>query len=157
MSLPAWWRGAPAPVARVLRGLQRAGAAVVGVDLALNPPTTHADDGALSRAIMDFSDGGVSHIVLVDAPPPRSGPLSDPGFLGPVRRGAAEMPLDQDGVIRRVALLVPRGPGPPLPVLPLAVVARLAGMSQGSIQAPPPGGGGPPPPPPPAPPPPPGP
>jgi len=91
-------------LARLLRGLQRAGAAVVGVDLALNTATTDADDGALSRAIMDFSDGGVSHVVLVDAPPPRSGPLSDPGFLGSVLRGAAEMPLDQDGVIRNQAL-----------------------------------------------------
>ncbi|MEK7443553.1 MAG: adenylate/guanylate cyclase domain-containing protein [candidate division NC10 bacterium] len=122
-------------LARLLRGLQRTGAAVVGVDLALNAATTDADDGALSRAIMDFSDGGVSRVVLVESPPPRSGPLSDPGFLGSVLRGAAEVPLDQDGVIRRVALLVPRGPGPPQPVLPLAVVARLAGMSQGSLEA----------------------
>lgn len=122
-------------LARLLRGLQRAGAAVVGVDMAFNTSTTDADDGALARAIMDFSDGGMSRVVLVEAPPPKAGPLADPAFLASVLRGAAEMPLDQDGVIRRVSLLLPRGSEPPLPALSLAVVARLAGLTRGMIEA----------------------
>ncbi|MBI2525447.1 MAG: adenylate/guanylate cyclase domain-containing protein [Candidatus Rokubacteria bacterium] len=121
-------------LARLLRGLQRAGAAVVGVDMAFSTPTTEADDGALARAITDFSDGGVSRVVLVEAPPPRTGPLADPAFLGSVLRGAADVPLDRDGVIRRVALLLPRGSEPPLPALSLAVVARLAGLTRGMLE-----------------------
>ncbi len=122
-------------LARVVRGLQRAGASVVGIDLALSTPTNDADDGALARAILDFSDAAGSRVVLVDAPPPKSGPLSDPTFLGAVLRGAAEVPQDGDGVIRRVALLVPRADAPPEPVLPLSVVARLAGLSRSGLEA----------------------
>src|SRR5262245_59628238 len=49
-------------LARVLRGIQRAGAAVVGVDVALNTATVPEDDRALVEAVLGFADGGVSRV-----------------------------------------------------------------------------------------------
>ena len=41
-------------LASVLRGLDRSGAAVIGLDIALSVPTTAADDEALARAIQEL-------------------------------------------------------------------------------------------------------
>jgi adenylate cyclase len=120
-------------LAKVIHGLQRAGAAVVGLDLALSSPTEPADDAALVRAMTGFADGGLSRVVVVKAPPPRTGPLSDSAFQGALVHGAGEVPLDSDGVIRRAALLVPRDGGSPEPAFSLALMARLVGMSQSTI------------------------
>jgi len=122
-------------LAKVIRGVQRAGAAVVGLDLALSSPTEPDEDAELARAIIGFADGGVSRVVLVQAPPPRSGPLGDPAFLGTVVHGAGEVPLDNDGVIRRASLLVPREPGAYEPSFTLALMARLVGMNQKTLLA----------------------
>src|SRR5919108_6267471 len=50
-------------LARLLRALQRSGAAVGGLDVALTSPTTPADDAALAQAILDFSQDGVRRVV----------------------------------------------------------------------------------------------
>lgn len=121
---------------RLLRGLQRAGAAVVGVDIDMSAPTTPADDAALARAIADFSDGGLSRVVLVEPRAPgRGGPLADPALAASVMRGAAEVPIDGDGVIRRAALLLAPAGGAAEPALSLAIVARLAGMDRRTLAA----------------------
>jgi adenylate cyclase len=122
-------------LAKVVRGVQRAGAAVVGLDLALSSATEPADDAELTRAIMGFADGGLSRVVVVQAPPPKTGPLADPVFLGAVVHGAGEVPLDADGIIRRAALLVPREPGRYEPSFMLALMGRLVGMTQGTLSA----------------------
>src|SRR5919108_5204293 len=67
-------------LAGVLRGLQRSGAAAVGLDVALTSPTTPVDDAALAQAIVGFSQDGVSRVVLAETAEPTSGPLADPTF-----------------------------------------------------------------------------
>lgn len=121
-------------LARVIRGLQRSGARVVGVDISLVTPTSPEADAALARAILDFSEGGVSRVVLSETMPPGDSPLAAPAFLGAVLRGRPEVPIDADGVIRRAAFALPSADaGAPEPALPLAIAARLAGMDQGSL------------------------
>jgi adenylate cyclase len=120
-------------LAKVIRGLQRAGAAVVGLDLALSSATEPAEDGELARAVRGFADGSLSRVVIVRSPPPKTGPLGDPAFLGAVVHGAGEVPLDSDGVIRRASLLVPRGPGAHEPSFMLALMGRLVGMDQSTL------------------------
>ena len=90
-------------VARLVRGLQRSGAAVVGLDIALTTPTTSSGDAALAQAIRDFSDAGVSRVVLVETMASGTGPLADPALLSAVVRGSSALPMDPDGVIRRAA------------------------------------------------------
>jgi len=120
-------------LARVIRGLQKSGAAVVGLDITLSTATTPADDAALARAILDFSRDGVSRVVLVGGRPPEAGPLADPAFLRAVVRGSDRVPVEHDGVIRRGALLVPQATGPPAPALSLAVLAHLRPMDPPGI------------------------
>jgi adenylate cyclase len=124
-------------VARLVRGVQRAGAAVVGVDLDVGAPTTPEADQALARALADFSDGGVSRVVMAEPRLAGGGPLADTALTGSVVRGAAEVPIDGDGVIRRAALLLgsDRNPATLEPALSLAVAARLAGLDRQAIGA----------------------
>jgi adenylate cyclase len=112
-------------LARVVRGLERSGAGAVGLDIALSIPTAPADDAALAEAIRAFGRNGVSRVVLVDGPPPESGPLAEPAFLKAAVRGSDRVPVDEDGLIRRVAPMVVRDGRPPLPALGLAVLAHL--------------------------------
>jgi adenylate cyclase len=111
-------------LARVIRGLQRGGAAAVGVDITLGTPTTPAPDSALARAILEFSDGGTSRVIV-------AGPLAEGTWplgaatLGPsVMVGSPQVPVDADGLIRRVEPLVP-APSGTTPSLGVAVAARL--------------------------------
>ena len=115
-------------LARVLRGLDRSGVAVVGLDIALSVPTTPGDDAALAGAIRQLSgDGrdGRRRLVLVDARIPDSGPLADPVLLRTVPRGSDRVPIDDDGAIRRVAALLPVPGGAPVPAFALAVLGQL--------------------------------
>jgi adenylate cyclase len=120
-------------LARVVRGLARSGAAVVGIDVTLDTPTTPEADGALAAAIREFADGGLSRVVLL-------GPLSDNATaLGSVALGTAvvlaspEVLPDADAVIRYVEP-VRRAPGaPPTPTLALAVAARLGGLDNATL------------------------
>jgi adenylate cyclase len=122
-------------LAKLIRGLQRAGAAVVGLDITFDAPTTPADDLALARAITEFGDGGLSRVVLTSHSTPKSGPLAAPALLAAVVRGAPEAPEDKDGLIRNATLVVPRSEKRLEPSLPLAIVARLGGLGPGAIAA----------------------
>jgi adenylate cyclase len=122
-------------LAKLIRGLQRAGAAVVGLDITFDAPTTPADDLALARAITEFGDGGLSRVVLTSHSTPKSGPLAAPALLAAVVRGAPEAPEDKDGLIRNATLVVPRSEARLEPSLPLAIVARLGGLGPGAIAA----------------------
>ena len=122
-------------LAKIVRGLQRAGAAVVGLDVTFAAATAPAEDAALARAIAGFSDAGLSRVVLTAPDTPGSGPLADPAFLAAVVRGSPAMPEDGDGLIRRAALLIPGGDaGRHGPSLALAVAARLGGLSQDGLE-----------------------
>ena len=118
-------------LARVIRGLQRSGAAAVGLDVTLTTPTAPADDAALARAILEFSDDGVSRVVVA-APLATRGPLGAPALGTSVIVGAPHVPVDPDGYIRRVAPLWPGRDGP-MPVLGLAVAARLGGATPATL------------------------
>jgi adenylate cyclase len=113
-------------LARVVRGLQKSGAAAVGLDISLRTAT--AEDDALADAIREFSEGGVSRVVLVEGRPPDGGPFAAPAFRDAVLRGSDRMPIDRDGVIRRAALAVPEGDSA-VPALATAVLARVADAS----------------------------
>jgi CHASE2 domain-containing sensor protein len=81
-------------LASILRGLDRSGAAVVGLDITLSVSTTPAEDGALARAIRELGDAGRgnSHrLVLVDGRIPESGPLADPALRETVPRGSDQV------------------------------------------------------------------
>jgi adenylate cyclase len=126
-------------LASVLRGLDRSGAAVIGLDIALSVPTAAADDEALARAIRQLGGderGGRPRLVLVDARAPESGPLADPALLRAVARASDRVPIDDDGVIRRVAALLPTPGGTPVPVFGLAVLARMGGAGAAGLATP---------------------
>ena len=115
-------------LARVVRGLAKSGAAVVGIDIMFTTPTTAADDAALAKAIVDFADNGLSRVVLL-------GPLIDgAGPLGAVALGrsvvvaSSAVPSDDDGYIRRIDPVVTGTGGRPAGTLALAVAARMAGL-----------------------------
>jgi len=123
-------------LARVVRGLQRSGAAVVGFDVTFGSPTTEADDRALAKAMLDFSDDGVSRVVVAGPLVPGSGPLGDPALIKAVVQGSPIVPQDADGIVRRVEPLVAEAKGKaPLPALGLAVAARLAGLDAERLAA----------------------
>ena len=123
-------------LASVIRGLDRSGAAVIGLDIALSVPTTAADDEALARAIRQLGGderGGRPRLVLVDARAPESGPLADPALFRAVSRASDRVPIDDDGVIRRVAALLPTPGSTPVPAFGLAVLARMGGAGAAGL------------------------
>ena len=114
-------------LARVVRGLQRSGAEIVGLDITLGGATAPTDDAALAAAIHDFSRDGVSRVVIPEGKPPDTGPLADPEFGRVVSRGSGRVPVDRDGLIRRAAFVVPGPTGAVSPILAVALLARLGG------------------------------
>jgi adenylate cyclase len=117
-------------LAKILRGLQRAGASVVAFDVDFAAPTAH--DAALAAAIAGFSEHGLGKVVLTLAQPPE-GPLAPPAFTTRLLRGAPDVPIDADDVIRRAVLFVPEGNGG-RPSLAAAVVGRVAGLDQAGLE-----------------------
>lgn len=120
-------------LARVVRGLKRGGAVVVGLDIALTTATTPAADAALARAVREFADDGLSRVVLVATEAPRSGPLAEVAFWRSAVRGSPDFPNDLDGTTRRLAPLVPQD-GRLVPAFGVAVAARLAGLDQAALE-----------------------
>src|SRR5262249_58679806 len=99
----------------VVSGLHRGGASVVGLDITFSSRTEPAADAALAAAIREFSDHGVSRVVLL-------GPLArGPEPLGAAALGSSVVvasPLVRvppDGVIRRIDPLLPGPDGPSQP------------------------------------------
>jgi adenylate cyclase len=121
-------------LARVVRGLQKSGAAVVGIDITFATPTASPDDAALAGAIREFSDDGLSRVVLLGPLGPGAVPLGTL-TLGPsVMLASPAVPADSDGFIRRIDPVL-SGPGNrPAPTLALALAARLAGLDTRALQ-----------------------
>ena len=117
-------------LARVVRGVAKSGAAVVGLDIVFSTPT--ADDAALAAALRAFGEDGTRGVVLL-APLPPAGPLGDVAFGRLVTQASPSMPADPDDIIRRVEPVVP-GPGDRhYPTLALATAARFAGLDPGAL------------------------
>jgi adenylate cyclase len=115
-------------LARVIRGIARSGAAVIGVDIRFDTPTTPEADAALAAAIREFSDGGLSRVVLLGPLAANTSPLGAGALGSSVVLAAADVPQDPDHVIRRVEPVILRPGGPPRASLGLAVTARLGGL-----------------------------
>jgi len=115
-------------LARVVRGLAKSGAAVVGIDIMFTTPTTAADDAALAKAIVDFADNGLSRVVLLGPLSDGAGPLSAAALGRSVVVASPAVPSDDDGYIRRIDPVVTGTGGRPAGTLALAVAARMAGL-----------------------------
>ena len=120
-------------LARVVRGVARSGAAVIGLDIGFDTPTTPAADAALAQAIRDFSDHGLSRVVLLGPLTAGTWPLSAAALDGMVLTASPSMPIDRDGFIRRVAPFPPAVGGGQQPTLALAVVARVRDLDRGGL------------------------
>jgi adenylate cyclase len=121
-------------LAGVVRGLQKSGAAVVGIDITFTTPTASPDDAALAGAIRAFSDDGFSRVVLLGPLGPGAVPLGTT-TLGPsVMLASPAVPSDDDGFIRRIDPVLSGPGGRPAPTLALAVVARLAGLDTRTLE-----------------------
>jgi adenylate cyclase len=113
-------------LARVVRGVGKSGAAVVGIDIVFTTPTTPEADAALARAIREFSDNG--GVVLLGPLAPGPGPLGDTALEPYVTLASPAVPSDEDGFIRRIDPVLTGPDGRPAPTLGLAVAARLGGL-----------------------------
>lgn len=117
-------------LARLLTALRRTGPAVVGLDIVY--PTATAEDAVYAAAVRDFSDAGISRVVLTSTLPD-TGPLAElrswPGLV----RGFPDVSEEPDGMIRRAALVLEAKGGSLEPALSTAVAARFAGLDQRGI------------------------
>jgi adenylate cyclase len=120
-------------LARLIRGLRRSGAAVVGLDVDLATPTSPAAEQALIDAMTEFGDDGISRVVPVEPGRLASGPLAHLELRGRVLIGAPDIAEDDDGVIRRAPLAVRRGDRV-VPTFAVAVVARLLAAGPAALE-----------------------
>jgi adenylate cyclase len=93
-------------LARVLRGVTRAGAAVVGLDISLRTPSAPEDDRAMAGAIAELGARGERRLVVAGTALPSTGPLADPAVGRLVMTSAPDVPVDADAVVRRAVLRV---------------------------------------------------
>src|SRR5713101_6651407 len=93
-------------LARVLRGVARAGAASVGFDISLRTADAPEADRALARAILESAAGAERRLVVAGTSLPARGPLADPAVTRIVIASAPDVPVDADAIVRRAALRV---------------------------------------------------
>jgi adenylate cyclase len=122
-------------LARVVRGLARCGASVVGIDITFASPTEPRADAALAEAIREFSDHGVSRVVLLGPLSAGSEPLGAAALGAGVVTASPLVSVPPDGVIRRVDPLLPGPDGTTEPTLALALVARQQGLDRRALDA----------------------
>ena len=93
-------------LARVLRGVTRAGAVVIGLDISLRTTSASEDDRTMAAAIADLGARGDRRLVVAGTSLPSTGPLADPALRRMVVTSAPDVPVDGDAVVRRAALNV---------------------------------------------------
>jgi adenylate cyclase len=93
-------------LARVLRGVTRAGAAAVGFDISLRTAGAPEADRALARAFVEFGGRGERRLVVAGTSLPERGPLADPAVARLAVPSAPDVPVDADAVVRRASLRV---------------------------------------------------
>jgi class 3 adenylate cyclase len=109
----------------------------VGLDITLGVATTREADEALVRTLLEFGAEGRSGLVVADGPAAATGPLAAPDFRAAVPRGSDRVPVDADGVVRRMAPLLPGSDGTFVPALSLAALgAAKSRTPSGSPPAP---------------------
>ena len=113
-------------LARVLRGVTRAGAATVGLDISLRTPGAPEADRALAGAIAEAAGRGERRLIVAGTSLPGSGPLAEPAVARSVITSAPDVPVDADAVVRRAALQVGRAPGFAAAVANVPVAAPAA-------------------------------
>jgi adenylate cyclase len=122
-------------LARVVRGLNRCGASVVGLDITFGSPTEPAADAALAAAIGEFSDHGVSRVIVLGPLARGSGPLGATALGSSVVTASPLVRVPPDGVIRRVDPLLPGPDGTMEPTLAVALLARQQGLDRRAVDA----------------------
>jgi adenylate cyclase len=122
-------------LARVIRGLNRCGASVVGVDITFTSPTEPSADAALAAAIREFADHGVSRVVLLGPLSGGSEPLGAAALGSAVVTASPLVRVPPDGVIRRIDPLLPGPGGTTEPTLAVALVARQQGLDRRTLDA----------------------
>jgi adenylate cyclase len=95
-------------LARVLRGVQRAGASAVGFDIGLRTAGPPAEDAALALALGEIAGDGSRRLVVAGTALPESGPLADPAIGRLIVLSAPDVPVDSDAVVRRAVTKVGR-------------------------------------------------
>ena len=95
-------------LARVLRGIRRAGGVTVGFDISFRTAGPAPEDAALAQAMAEFAEGGARRLVVASAALPDRGPLADPALAKLVVLSAPEVPVDGDAIVRRVVVRVGR-------------------------------------------------
>ena len=113
-------------LARVLRGVTRAGAVVIGLDISLRTASAPEDDRAMAAAIIDVGARGDRRLVVAGPSMPSTGPLADPALRRIVVTSAPDVPVDADAVVRRAALEVGGLPTFAAAVADVAVADRHA-------------------------------
>lgn len=121
-------------LARVLAGIGRSGAAVIGLDVALETPTSVEADAALAATLRELSGPRATGVVVV-GDLPREGPLAATDLLAAVVRASPAVPIDADGLIRRIDPVVNGADGRNRAAFALAVAARRAGIDSASLHA----------------------
>ena len=79
-------------LARVLRGVTRAGAAAIGFDISLRTAGAPEADLAVARAIVEFGERGEGRLVVAGTSLPERGPLADPPWRGSWSRARLTSP-----------------------------------------------------------------
>src|SRR5215831_9425411 len=80
-------------LARVLRGVTRAGATVIGLDISLRTASAPAADRAMAEAIAELGAHADRRFVVAGAALPATGPLSDPAIRRLVTTSAPDVPV----------------------------------------------------------------
>ena len=124
-------------LASLIELMARSGAKVIAVDIELKVPTNSREDEALLKAIQSSAENGVSKVVPVYLIRPEKeeggstlyarSPFFSPKLTAVA--GFANAPVDSDGFVRQLPLVVRGSDGKLLPSLALAVLARYAGYS----------------------------
>lgn len=128
-------------LASIIEVLAKSGAKVIAMDIELKVQTDPREDELLLKAIQAASENGVTRVVPVYLIRPEKEDdgkvlYSRTSFFSPKLTpvaGFANAPIDPDGLVRQLPLVVRGGDGRILPSLAIAVLARYAGYDSGRL------------------------
>jgi adenylate cyclase len=128
-------------LASLIEVLARSGAKVIAMDIELKVKTNPQEDALLIKAIQGASENGITKVVPVFVIRPEKeddGRLlySRTAFFSPDLTpvaGFANAPIDPDGFVRQLPVVVRGADGKVLPSLALAVLARYAGYDNARL------------------------